>query len=86
MEVPVKSEIVSTEKLAAYLGLKPQTLRTWRQEGKGPAWFRVSDRGPVRYRMSDIEDWMSKRVAASRAGDSTSRRGDYSKVTSPCDE
>lgn len=78
--------VMTTEELAAEIGVKPQTLRTWRSRSEGPAHFRVSAGGPVRYRRSDVDLWMEERVAASRGASSTGRPDGHSRITSPCDE
>lgn len=78
--------VLTTEELANELGLKPQTLRSWRAKGLGPAWFAVSDGGPVRYRRSDVEAWMEERLAVNQQQVSVDRRNDHSVITSPCDE
>ena len=53
-----------TEKQAAeVLGLKPSTLRKWRQLRTGPAFERytmVGKRLGVRYRYQDLLDWQKK--------------------------
>lgn len=47
---------------AAFLGFAVKTLDNWRQEGIGPKFSRVSQRG-VRYRRADLTEWMlSRRV------------------------
>jgi hypothetical protein len=35
---------------------KRQTLAKWRLLGKGPKWYKLH--GAVRYRWSDIEEWL----------------------------
>ena len=46
---------------AAYLGVKPQTMRKWRMRNIGPKFYRVS-RGIVRYYAKDLEQFMADRM------------------------
>jgi excisionase family DNA binding protein len=48
-----------TERQAAdQLGLDPRTLRKWRWLNEGPAYYKFGK--AVRYKRSDLEDFMSK--------------------------
>jgi hypothetical protein len=49
-------EIVSTNDLASYLKLKPNTLQKWRGNNQGPLFLKVG--GKVLYRTSDIRKWL----------------------------
>ncbi|MGU3501884.1 helix-turn-helix transcriptional regulator [Mycobacterium sp. C31M] len=42
---------------AKYLNMSPETLRTWRRDGTGPAYIRVAS-NRVRYRVSDLDAWL----------------------------
>jgi predicted DNA-binding transcriptional regulator AlpA len=54
-----------TEKdVAATLGLQPATLRNWRVKGEGPPFVRLSRRA-VRYRRTDVDQWLASRVRRS---------------------
>ena len=46
---------------AAYVGVKPQTLRAWRTKNIGPKYAKVS-RGIVRYYLKDLEQFMADRM------------------------
>lgn len=48
---------MTTADLAKRWNVSYETLSRWRRIGRGPAWFRLSDRpnGSVRYRLSDVE-------------------------------
>ena len=48
---------IGERQLAAMTDLKAQTLRRWRCEGQGPRFLRLG--GAVKYRMSDVESWLS---------------------------
>lgn len=52
-------ELLTTQRAAERLGVKPQTLYLWRSKDKGPDWVRV---GPklVRYRPADIDRWLEE--------------------------
>lgn len=56
--------LLSTEAAAKYLGLKPITLRRWRQTGVGPKYIRMGDdtKSPCRYSMDDLQAWINKRT------------------------
>lgn len=45
---------------AAYLGLKPRTLESWRATGKGPA-FRGGGKG-IRYHVNDLDAFVNRGV------------------------
>ncbi|MEO7937735.1 MAG: helix-turn-helix domain-containing protein [Burkholderiaceae bacterium] len=51
---------------AAYLGLKPTTLRAWRARGTGPAYYRA---GKVWYRVVDLVAWIESRRVEPAAAD-----------------
>jgi hypothetical protein len=46
---------------AAFLGVKPQTMRTWRHKNIGPRFIRVS-RNVIRYMAKDLEAFMADRI------------------------
>lgn len=50
---------LTTAELARRWGMNPVTLRGWRRDGKGPAFFRPSgnQRGKVLYRLGDVQKW-----------------------------
>ena len=50
---------LTTEDAAAILGVHPGTLVNWRAQGTGPKFLKpTGGKGLVRYRLSDIDDWM----------------------------
>ncbi len=61
--------LVSSVKTAKMLGIRPQTLRIWRQRGKGPPFVRMGEnlRCPAAYRLSDVEEWIQKHSYISTA-------------------
>ena len=52
--------LLTTQQLAGYLGVPVATLYAWRHQGAGPPGFRVGKH--VRYRSSDIEQWIAQRL------------------------
>lgn len=50
------ADFLTTNELAERLGVKPVTIRRWRQEGTGPTAHRFSNR-LTRYRLEDVEAW-----------------------------
>ena len=50
---------MTTEQVAAKLGLHPQTIRQWRHRGTvGPKSYKMG--GAVRYKESDVDAWLDK--------------------------
>jgi hypothetical protein len=52
--------LLSQEEAAEFLGLAPSTLSSWRVEGRGPKFIRISGRA-VSYRACDLETFISER-------------------------
>ena len=48
--------LLTTDQLAAYLGVPRSTLYTWRYRGGGPSAIRVGRH--LRYRSSEVERWL----------------------------
>ena len=53
-------ELLSPQDLAGYLDVPVKTVYGWRHRGLGPAGFRVGRH--LRYRRSDIEEWISAQL------------------------
>jgi hypothetical protein len=53
-------ELLIEREAAAFLRVAPQTLRTWRSEGRGPAYARLGagKRTSVRYDRRDLESFI----------------------------
>lgn len=51
--------LLDTAAVAAAVGQKPATVHYWRHVGKGPSWRKVD--GRVRYRSSDVVEWLRER-------------------------
>jgi excisionase family DNA binding protein len=58
MESP--DRLLTVEELAEYLGVPVATIYAWRYHRQGPPGFRVGRH--VRYRWTDIEEWISDRI------------------------
>ena len=58
-------QMLSEIGLAAYLGVSVAACRKWRAEGRGPTYIKVGRL--VRYRMTDIEAWLSTRPQGGEA-------------------
>lgn len=48
---------LSTVKAAKVLGVTSQTLKNWRREGKGPAYYQMG--GCVFYYQTDLDEYLS---------------------------
>lgn len=55
---PGPPTLYNDHQTADILGLKSQTLRTWRCMGKGPKYLKIG--GAVRYHPSDIDDYIEQ--------------------------
>ena len=51
------SDFLTDLQLAERWHMHPRTLENWRQQGRGPRFFKLHDgpKAPVRYRLEDIE-------------------------------
>ena len=74
MAIPVSNRpgLLTRREAAEYLGVKPQTLASWAVRGRyGLPLVKVGR--SVRYRVADLETWLSARtvgaVASQREGD-----------------
>lgn len=70
MTVEVEA-LATTAELAEFLRVDSQTVKSWRRRNRGPRW--ISIEGSVRYRWSDVEDWVRLNTAAPE-GDSRADR------------
>lgn len=57
------TQYLSTDQAAQYLGYREGTLRVWRSKDEGPAYKRTPS-GSIRYRIEDLEAWLSEGSAA----------------------
>jgi excisionase family DNA binding protein len=56
-----RDEFLTTEEVAAILKVPVATIRKWRNDGSGPAGFRVGKY--VRYRRTAVEEFIADREA-----------------------
>lgn len=58
-----QDELLTSAETAALLSLKNNTLEVWRSKGRGPPFLKLSTtpQGPVRYRRSEVLDWLERR-------------------------
>ena len=66
MNTATKVEFMTTEEVSTELGIPVGTLRYFRSTGKGPASFRLE--GRIRYRRSDVREWVVEQERATRRG------------------
>ncbi|WP_420435061.1 helix-turn-helix transcriptional regulator [Hyphobacterium sp.] len=52
---------------AAYLNLAVSSLAKWRVEGIGPSYIKLGS--AVRYRRTDLDDWIGSKVQSSTSQD-----------------
>lgn len=50
--------LATRSEVAAFLRRKPQALAHWAMQGKGPKFMKLEN-GHVRYRWSDVDDWLN---------------------------
>jgi excisionase family DNA binding protein len=50
--------LLTVAEVAKWLGISPHTLRYWRHVHRGPLSLSVG--GAVRYRASDVEEWLEQ--------------------------
>ena len=56
------SRLLTVQDLADYLDVPVATIYAWRYRRQGPPGFRVGRH--LRFRLSDVERWISDRLAA----------------------
>jgi predicted DNA-binding transcriptional regulator AlpA len=66
------NELLSQRQVAMRLGVSARTIEGWRARGVGPPFLRLSARA-VRYRSSDLEQWLDRRRVADEPGLDTLR-------------
>jgi predicted DNA-binding transcriptional regulator AlpA len=67
----MNNELLSPGRVAELLGIKPQTLRSWRHLGKGPRYVRIGGpRGRVMYEAAAIVEWIAAHTFANTSEES----------------
>lgn len=56
--------LLREKEAAAFLGLTPRALQSWRQFGYGPRFVRISG-ACIRYRQEDLDAWVASRLRES---------------------
>ena len=57
------NRLITPEELAEAIGIPMKRLYTWRLKGVGPTYVKVGHN--LRYRSSDIEDWLDANTSVS---------------------
>jgi len=60
--------LLTEAEAAAYVSYRPRTLASWRLTGRGPRFVAVS-RTSVRYRRSDLDEWIESKLRRSTSDD-----------------
>lgn len=56
LQATERDELLDPDELAALLGVRPSTVRSWRSRGMGPRYVRIG--GGYRYRRIDIDAYL----------------------------
>jgi len=62
MSTVAEIQLLATHEVAALLGLSEATLRFWRHRRQGPPYVKCGE--AVRYRLSDLELWLSEHTVS----------------------
>jgi predicted DNA-binding transcriptional regulator AlpA len=63
LELNNQDKFLNEKELATILNIKPETLSNWRWDGKGPIYIKLGSN--VRYRLSDVQDFLNGRIRKS---------------------
>jgi excisionase family DNA binding protein len=67
------TKLLTTDEVAEMTGLSPETLAQWRWLKKEISFVRLGKKC-VRYRQSDIDAWLEKRLVSVTSGENPERR------------
>jgi predicted DNA-binding transcriptional regulator AlpA len=70
-----RTRLLDEDEAADYLGLSPRTLQGLRVKGGGPDYIKLGSRA-VRYRLSDLEEFIEDRRQSSTSDDEDFDDGD----------
>lgn len=59
-----EDDLASPDDVAKYLSIPVRTLAIWRQQGKGPKFYKIGRH--VRYSWTDIEAWITENTHVTR--------------------
>jgi predicted DNA-binding transcriptional regulator AlpA len=65
MTTHAPAKLLTNKETAERIGIVPNTLEIWRCKGMGPKYIKLnmhSLRSPIRYRESDITEWLEARI------------------------
>lgn len=71
-------KLISKEELGDFLGKSPATLDNWRGNGTGPPYIKVG--GSVRYKATDVENWLSTATVQTERARASSSNGSRTTV------
>ena len=74
-------DTISEAGLAETLKVKPVTLRSWRRKGDGPPYYRCGR--AVRYKLSEVDQWLSGRRYNSAAHEYSARNNTIPNTANP---
>jgi excisionase family DNA binding protein len=63
-ESQIAERLLTTDEVAEWLQMSPDTVRQWRADRTGPRGYRIGRH--VRYRREDVEAWLEERSDAAR--------------------
>ena len=55
-------QLWTTERVAQFLDVNPETLARWRRRGYGPKAIPLADGGPIRYDPAAVKAWVAERA------------------------
>src|SRR5690349_21080380 len=55
------NELIDQDALCEWIGRSKSTLQSWRRQGRGPRYIRLTLQG-IRYRRSDVESWLESQA------------------------
>lgn len=79
---PKEPLLIGEKEAARILGFSPRTLQKWRSRGDGPPFLKISSRGAVRYRRSDLEAWVTQCLRRSTSDDGSAPATERNGLTS----
>jgi predicted DNA-binding transcriptional regulator AlpA len=57
-------QLLTQSQVSEAFGLSPRTLEDWRRTGSGPRFLRLSGQRGVRYRNTDVLEWLDTQIIA----------------------
>jgi len=69
------SRLLIPKEASEFLGVPEKTLATWRSERRGPQFIKIENRH-VRYRLSDLENYIASRIVETEQSHRASEEGE----------